>query len=118
MWFLFGLMIGSATMSGHNNGGAGIAGQIPLRCYAAIGDDMAYRRCRYASMMGELLAATVPAAGNTGLCWAVWAGRERNYDFGPALKSSDTCNIDAAIALELRALRKLDEMAKAKQPSN
>lgn len=112
MWFLFGLLIG-ASMTGNGGMSAGPAGQIPLRCYAAIDNDAAYRSCRYASMMGELMSAT-RAYNDGSLCYYTWTGRERNYDLGKSVKETGTCDIDAAIVLELKALRKLDEMAKAK----
>lgn len=112
MWFIFGLMLGSTLSGGPSGSGAALLGSIPLRCMMAIEEsDEAYAVCRRGSMVAELNAATTYVAGQRGNCSWMWGGRLNMLDHKAIMGPRD-CDIDWHIALEAKALRRLNELAK------
>lgn len=117
MWFLFGLFAGvvlSVVLSGGPNGGGGAAmGSIPLRCFLAIEEsDDAYSRCRRPSIIGELAMGSNIEPGSSGMCAIAWNPRHRVDDSEKAKVTVAACDIEWHLALELRALKRLNELAR------
>jgi hypothetical protein len=113
MWFLFGLMLGSAlTTSGGSVNQSSPLGSIPMRCLMALEESKeAYAKCRHATMVAELLAQSVRMQGSAPDCYRVWAKRPNQQDLAT---TPEDCDIGAAIDLEYRALKRLNEMAQPK----
>lgn len=109
MWFLFGVLIGSSLSGQPAGGGLTALGSIPIRCYMALEESAAsYKRCRRASIIGELSAGSTTYPGQSSLCWNVWNHRYSTDE------SKAMCDIEWHLDLEVRTLTRLNELA-AKQ---
>jgi hypothetical protein len=99
MGFLFGLLLGGALMSGGSAGGLPPSlAEIPFRCFAVVEDQAAYFDCRRLSMTAQL-----------------WQQYKSTPYSEPNPRTELMPKVEAAMALELRALRALEaEAAKQK----
>lgn len=117
MGFLFGLLMGTAIMSGGTQTQIQMQqmlSQIPLRCFAALDiSDAAYRDCRILSMRAELNNQSRSNPTDTGACYYVHVGRV-NILSNPKEWES-LCDAKAAISMEIIALRGLEAHAKQQQ---
>lgn len=102
MGFVFGLMIGSA-MSGSPHQMQAMLSAIPLRCFAALDEsDRTYKDCRRPSLMREL------DEQSSKTCGYIWSGRKDIS--GPWVDAArPTCDVDAMLTLEIKALRQIAE---------
>jgi hypothetical protein len=94
MWFIAGLMLGSAMSPNGEAPRPPISlGEIPFRCFITLDDsDQAYRECRRLSMTLQL----AQQIANT------------NDEATGYKRGTLRTVVDDAISLELRALRKLE----------
>lgn len=105
MWFIAGLMLGSAMSS---DGGSSpkipsALGDIPFRCFVALDDgDGAYRECRRLSMTLQLSQQIT----NT------------NEEVTGYVRGTLRSKVDDAISLEVRGLRQLEKTAHAAIPKS
>lgn len=116
MWFLFGLFVGLNVANGPGGAAGNALGSIPMRCLMAIEEsDAAYARCRRPSIIGELAAGSSTYPGNGSSCWNVWGqrGAHRSADGLMVEQAREMCDVQWHIDLEVRALKRLNELAAA-----
>src|ERR1700679_2073531 len=98
MWFIAGLMLGSAMSSDGSPAKMPSAlADIPFRCFVALDDgDAAYRECRRLSMTLQISQQV----------------QNTDYEAAGYKRGTMVATVDAAISLEIRGLRQLEKAVK------
>lgn len=100
MGFLFGLLIGSSLSGSSPATVQQMLGSIPLRCVVALEDgDDAYRSCRRLSLAYEMYHQVDGSPDDV--------NGHKHGQLGP--------EVEAAMNLEIRALKEIETAAKAAQ---